>query len=77
MSKLTLSNPMPFAVQQPITTSTAVSVKSVNEVKEGLGGVTADGDQQQRGVEKVKDEKSAVVEDKAAALGTDCSDWIV
>ena len=68
---------MPFAVQQPITTSTAVSVKSVNEVKEGLGGVTADGDQQQRGVEYVKDEKSAVVEDKAAALRTDCSDWIV
>ena len=49
----------------------------MNEVKEGLGGVTADGDQQQRGVENVKDEKSAVVEDKAAALGTDCSDWIV
>ena len=37
----------------------------------------ADGDQQQRGVENVKDEKLAVVEDKAAALGTDCSDWIV
>ena len=25
----------------------------------------------------MKDENSAVVEEKAAALGTDCSDWIV
>ena len=49
----------------------------MNEVKEGLGGVTADGDQRQRGVENMKDEKSAVVEDKAAALGTDCSAWSV